>query len=141
MGYFCCFQLHFFHFWRAKLGKYKKVGREMIIYILFTHLLLQPRQISASKYICYEKYEDLFYFDPQNAKKLWYLAKKRPFKFDADFNNQQIVLIFCLIFFEKILWRPHFLIFLRFCHFLAQKWQNLKENQFYEISRANISKM
>ena len=56
---------------------------------------LQPSQKSDSKYNFCEK--DFSLFDPLNAKKLWFLAKKRPFKLNSDFNNQQILLIFGLV--------------------------------------------
>ena len=52
----------------------------MIIYTFSTHFLLQPSQKSASKYVFYEKYEDFSFFDPPNAKKLWFLAKKKAFQ-------------------------------------------------------------
>ena len=52
----------------------------MIIYTFSTHVLLQSSQKSASKYIFCEKYEDFSFFDPLNAKNLWFSAKKKAFR-------------------------------------------------------------
>ena len=67
--------------------------------------------------------------------------RKRPFKFNLGFNNQQNLLILGLVTALQInkSWRPNF--YSIFCCFSAPKMGKFEKNQYFELSRVKISKM
>ena len=71
------------------------------------------------------KIEDFLFFDPQMPKNC-NIVKKRSFKFNSGFNNQQNLMIFCLVTIYESenhveAGSLNFDFFSRFCHFLAQR--------------------
>ena len=114
MGHFCCLQLHFFQLWKAKLRKYRKV-EEKWLFIPFPLILCYNLAKNQLPNTFFEKNMKIFHFlTPQMPKNCNFQRKKRPFKFNSGFNNQQNLLIFGLVTAfrnTKVLWKPHFLIF------------------------------
>ena len=96
MGHFCCFQPNFFQLCKAKLGKYKKV-EEKWLFIPFPLIFcynLAKNQLPNTFFV---KNMKIFHFlTPQMPKIYNFRRKKRPFKFNSGFNNQQNLLIFGL---------------------------------------------
>ena len=97
MGHFCCLQLHFFQLWKAKLRKYKKV-EEKWLFIPFLLILCYNLAKNQLPNTFFEKNMKIFHFlTPQMPKNCNFQRKKRPFKFNSGFNNQQNLLIFGLV--------------------------------------------
>ena len=93
MGHFCCFQLHFFQLWKAKLGKCKKV-EEKWLFVPFPLIFCYNLAKNQLPNMFFLKNMKIFHF---KCQKIMILGEKRPSKFNSDFNNQQILLIVGLV--------------------------------------------
>ena len=122
MGHFCCFQLHFFHLLKAKMGKYKKIDGKWLFIPFFGYNLANNQLPNTFL----SKIWRIFIFDPPNVKHLQFSAKK------GLSNLIQALIINKTCWFLAYLqhleikkscrdWIFEFFIFLRFCCFLAQK--------------------
>ena len=97
MTHFCCFQLHFFQLWKAKLGKYKKIEEKSLFipFPLIFYYKLAKNQLPNTFFV---KNMKIFHFlTPQMPKIYDFRRKKRPLEFNTDFNNQQNFLIFGIV--------------------------------------------